>query len=63
MAYYQVVTDEPFFRGVELDDVDRVADLEAAGYPEDEAASHESITFRAKSGEQRRRYFHEGICL
>ena len=55
MAYYQVVTDEPFFRGVELDDVDRVADLEAAGYPEDEAASHESITFRAKSGEQRRR--------
>jgi len=49
MAYYQVVSDEPFFRGIELEDVERVADLEAGGYPEDEAASLESITFRAKS--------------
>ena len=51
MAYYQVVSDEPFFRGIELEDVERVASLEAAGYPEDEAASLEQITFRAKSGE------------
>ena len=50
MAYYQVVTDEPFFRGIELEDLERVASLEAAGYAEDEAASPESIAFRAKSG-------------
>mmetsp|Transcript_30623 Transcript_30623/g.51580 ORF Transcript_30623/g.51580 Transcript_30623/m.51580 type:complete len:178 (+) Transcript_30623:101-634(+) len=49
MAYYQVVSDEPFFRGIESEDLERVKALEAAGYPADEAASPEGIEYRAKS--------------
>jgi hypothetical protein len=56
MAYYQVVSDEPFFRGLESEDLERVKDLEAAGYPADEAASPEGIEYRAKCGANIDRY-------
>eukprot|EP00241_Pyramimonas_parkeae_P012096 CAMPEP_0114241434 /NCGR_PEP_ID=MMETSP0058-20121206/9629_1 /TAXON_ID=36894 /ORGANISM="Pyramimonas parkeae, CCMP726" /LENGTH=188 /DNA_ID=CAMNT_0001353957 /DNA_START=51 /DNA_END=617 /DNA_ORIENTATION=- len=53
MASYYTVLDSsadaaPFFRQVEPGDVARIAALEAAGYPEDEAASLEIITARSR---------------
>eukprot|EP00239_Pterosperma_sp_CCMP1384_P007878 CAMPEP_0197855514 /NCGR_PEP_ID=MMETSP1438-20131217/26783_1 /TAXON_ID=1461541 /ORGANISM="Pterosperma sp., Strain CCMP1384" /LENGTH=194 /DNA_ID=CAMNT_0043470653 /DNA_START=232 /DNA_END=816 /DNA_ORIENTATION=+ len=46
MAGYTTVGDTLFFRPCEGADTPRVAELEAAGFPEDEAASLESIQFR-----------------
>jgi hypothetical protein len=53
MSYFTAVSaDTPaFFRGVEEADLTRVASLETAGYPSDEAASPARIAERAQRGE------------
>mmetsp|Transcript_21602 Transcript_21602/g.60031 ORF Transcript_21602/g.60031 Transcript_21602/m.60031 type:complete len:175 (+) Transcript_21602:334-858(+) len=49
MAAYETLTeasDLVFFRPATLEDLDRIAALEAAGYPPDEAASREKMEYR-----------------
>jgi guanine nucleotide exchange factor len=46
-----VSTDEIYFREARLSDLDRIHTLEAAGYPEDEAASYEKLKFRLTHAE------------
>lgn len=46
MAFEPAPSDLLYFRPPTIDDLDRIDELEAAGYPPDEAASHERLAFR-----------------